>query len=144
MDELEGIMLSEISQWKASLVAQMVKNPPAMQETQVQSWVRKIPWRRKWLPTPVFLHGEFHGQRSLAGYSLWGCKKSDMTEWLTLPSSSSNIPLSIHITLSLSIYPLMETSYFHVLAIVNNASVNIEMIQICLFLLFLFCRFCCF
>ena len=49
---------------EASLVAQMVKNPPAIQET----WVGKIPWRREWLPTPVFLPGEFHGQRSLAGY----------------------------------------------------------------------------
>ena len=37
-------------------------------------WVRKIPWRRKWPPTPVFLPGEFHGQRSLAGYSPWGHK----------------------------------------------------------------------
>ena len=36
--------------------------------------------RREWLPTPVFLPGEFHGQRSLAGYSPWGCKESDMTE----------------------------------------------------------------
>ena len=35
-------------------------------------WVAKIPWRKKWLPTPVFLPGEFHGQRSLAGYSSWG------------------------------------------------------------------------
>jgi len=35
-------------------------------------WVGKIPWRREWQPTPVFLPGEFHGQRSLAGYSLWG------------------------------------------------------------------------
>ena len=35
-------------------------------------WVRKIPWRSDWLPTPVFLPGEFHGQRSLAGYSPWG------------------------------------------------------------------------
>ena len=47
-------------------------------------WVRKIPWRREWLPTLVFLPGEFHGQRSLAGYSPWGCKESDMTEWLSL------------------------------------------------------------
>ena len=37
-------------------------------------WVRKIPWRRKWLLTPVFLHGEFHGQRSLEGYSPWVTK----------------------------------------------------------------------
>ena len=44
----------------------------------------KIPWRRAWQPTPVFLPGEFHGQRSLAGYSPWGHKESDMTERLTL------------------------------------------------------------
>ena len=37
-------------------------------------WIRKIPWRRKWLPTPVFLPGESCGQRSLAGYSSWGGK----------------------------------------------------------------------
>ena len=43
-------------------------------------WVGKIPWRRKWQPTPVFLPGESHGQRSLAGCSPWGCKESDMTE----------------------------------------------------------------
>ena len=54
----------------------MVKNSPAMRET----WVGKIPWRRKWLPTPVFWPGEFHGQRSLAGYSPWGHKESDTTE----------------------------------------------------------------
>ena len=47
-------------------------------------WVKKIPWRRQWLPTPVFLPGEFHVQRSLVSYSPWGCKESDMTEWLTL------------------------------------------------------------
>ena len=38
-------------------------------------WVRKIPWRRKWQPTPVFFPGKFHGQRSLAGYSPWGQKR---------------------------------------------------------------------
>ena len=47
-------------------------------------WVGKIPWRREWQPSPVFLPGEFHGQRSLAGYSPWGCKVSDTTELLTL------------------------------------------------------------
>ena len=39
-------------------------------------------WRRKWQATPVFLPGKPHGQRSLAGYSPWGCKESDMTEQL--------------------------------------------------------------
>ena len=43
-------------------------------------WVRKIPWRRKWQPVPVFLPGESHGRRSLVGYSPRGPKESDMTE----------------------------------------------------------------
>ena len=46
-------------------------------------WVGKIPWRRKWQPTPVFLPEKSHGQRSLVGYSSpWGCKESDITEQL--------------------------------------------------------------
>ena len=45
-------------------------------------WVWKMPWRRKWQPTPVFLPGKSHGLRSLVGYSPWGCKESDMTEQL--------------------------------------------------------------
>ena len=47
-------------------------------------WVRKVPWRGKWQPTPVFLPGKSHGQGSLVGYSPWGHKESDMTEQLTL------------------------------------------------------------
>ena len=43
----------------------------------------RAPWRRKWKPTPVFLPGKFHGQRSLEGYSPWGHKESDMTEQLS-------------------------------------------------------------
>ena len=61
-------------------MAQMVKNLPRMQETRVLSLIKKIPWRREWLPTPVFLPGESHGQRSLVGYSPWGHKESDTTE----------------------------------------------------------------
>ena len=47
-------------------------------------WVGKIPWRREWQSTPVFLLGESYGQRSLAGHSLWSCKELDTTEQLTL------------------------------------------------------------
>ena len=47
-------------------------------------WVRKIPWRREWQPTPVLLPGEIHGRKSLEGYSPWCHKKSDMTRWLSL------------------------------------------------------------
>ena len=64
----------------ASLVAQTVKNLPAMQETWFDLWVGKIPWRMEWLPTVVFLPGEFHGQRSLAGYSPWDHEELDMIE----------------------------------------------------------------
>ena len=53
-----------------------------MQETQVQSRIRKIPWTRAWQPIPVFLPGEFHGLKSLMSYSPWGHKDSDMTEQL--------------------------------------------------------------
>ena len=50
-------------------------------------WVGKIPWRREWRPTPVFLPGEFHGQRNPVGYSPWGCKESDTPHRLTLSPS---------------------------------------------------------
>ena len=60
---LFGILFTSVG---ASLVA-------AVQET----WVRKIPWRREWNPTPVFLPEGFHGQRNLKGYSPWGHRESD-------------------------------------------------------------------
>jgi len=58
-------------------VTQTVKNLPAIQETGFDPWVGKTPWRREWLPTPVFLPGKFHGQRSLVGHSPWGHKEMD-------------------------------------------------------------------
>ena len=82
-------------------------------------WVGKIPWRRAWWPTPVFLPGEFHRQRSLVGYSPWSCKESDMTKWQTLhfqglfkpgegkrslvnfPSPPSILPYCMALTLSM-------------------------------------------
>ena len=48
----------------------------------LNSWVRKMPWRRRWQPASVFLPGSFHGQRSMAGYSPNYHNKSDTTEWL--------------------------------------------------------------
>ena len=61
-------------------VVQMVMNLPVMGSP----WVRKIPWRRKGQPTPVFTPGESHGQRNLMGYSPWGHTELDTTEGLTL------------------------------------------------------------
>ena len=57
-----------------------IKNPLQYRTCRFNPWVGKIPWGRAWQPTPVFLPGEPHGQKSLAGYSPWGCKELDMTE----------------------------------------------------------------
>ena len=64
---------------QASLVAQILKNLPAMRETQVQSLGWEDPWRLEWQCTPVFLPGESHGQSILVGYSPWDHKELDMT-----------------------------------------------------------------
>ena len=69
---------------KPSLVAHRLKRLPGMRETWVRSLVGKIPWRRKWQPTPVLLPGESHGGRSLVGYSPRGRKESDTTKRLYL------------------------------------------------------------
>ena len=62
----------------------VVKNAPAnggdVKRCGFDPWVWKIPWRRAWQPTPVFLPGESHRQKSLEGYSLQGQKESDTTE----------------------------------------------------------------
>ena len=67
----------------ASQVVLVVKKPPANagdKRCRFDPWVGKIPWRRKWQPTPVFLPGESHGQRNLVGCSRRGRKESYMTE----------------------------------------------------------------
>ena len=65
--------------------------PPLPSSFKSSGGPRKIPWRREWLPTPVFLPGKSHGQRSLVGYSPWGRKESDTTEWLHFHFLSINL-----------------------------------------------------
>ena len=60
----------------------MVKNLPATQG--FDPWIGKMPWRREWSPSPVFLPGESHRQWSLAGYSAWVCEESDTTDQLSV------------------------------------------------------------
>ena len=77
-------------------------------------------WRKKWQPTPVFLPGEIHGQRSLAGYSSWDCKESDMTEQLspTLKSSHPHLlPLSPKVC---SLYICVSCAALHVGSLVPS------------------------
>ena len=72
--------------YRASQVALVVKNPCQCRRRKrrgFDAWGRKIPWRRKWQPTLVFLLGEFHGQRNLGGYSPWGHKELGTTEQLS-------------------------------------------------------------
>ena len=72
------VMNSEVAQWsRVRLRGRRCKLRP---------WVEKIPWRRKWQPTPVFLLGKSHGQRSLTGCSPRGPKDLDMTERLSTQS----------------------------------------------------------
>ena len=80
--EINNKKRQDVDNIKAALV---VKNPPAKAggvRDLGSSWVRKVPWRREWQPTPVFLPGEPHGQRSLVGYSPRGRQASDMTKQL--------------------------------------------------------------
>ena len=83
---LKGLKLVSFSLFHTSIVlpwpsfvAQLVKNPPAVQETWVYPWVGKIPWGRGRLPTPVFWPGELHGL-----YNPWSRKELDMAEQLPL------------------------------------------------------------
>ena len=73
-----------------SQVAQLVKNSPAMQETLVSFLGQEESWRRDRLPTPVFLPGEFHGQRSLTSYIVHGVAESDTTK------HSTEVIITIH------------------------------------------------
>ena len=61
--------------YRASLVTQQAMQEMQWRKCKFDPWVGKMPWRRKWQPTPVFLPGEFHGQRSVAGYNPWGHKR---------------------------------------------------------------------
>ena len=69
---LLGGMTKRVSK-DSPLVAQMVNLQ--CRRPGFDPWVGKIPWRREWQPTPLFLPGEFHGQKRLVGHSPWGCKR---------------------------------------------------------------------
>ena len=88
-DTTERLNWTELKVFLISyLYSTVVKNLPAnagdIKRFGFHPWIGKIPWSRKWQPTPVFLPGKFCGQRGQAGHSPRGCKESDMTEgWCT-------------------------------------------------------------
>ena len=81
---------------------QSVKKPPAMQETWIWSLGQEEPLEKGIATTPLFLPGEFHGQKSLEGYNIWGHKELDTTEWQTL--SLSHIHTHTHTHTHIYIY----------------------------------------
>ena len=83
-------IFAKTQQW-ASPVTQMIKNLPAVQ-TWVQSLDQEDPLEKEMATTAVFLPGEPHGQRSLAGYSPWDCKESDMTEAVEHAAGLQTLP----------------------------------------------------
>ena len=100
---VHGILQTRILEWDLSLLQGIFPtqgtNPGLLHCRQIlyqlsykgrpgfSFWFGKIPWRREWLPIPVFLPEKAHGQRNLVGYSPWGRKESDTTEQLTLVCS---------------------------------------------------------
>ena len=86
----------------------VVKNPPAMQETWVQSLGREDLWSRAQQPIPEFLTGESHGQRNLAGYRPWGHKESNMTAHTASTVNSEKPQISVAQCVSLTSPRRME------------------------------------
>ena len=104
-------MFSFSSVQSPSLVAQVVKRLPTMRKTWFNPWVRKISWRRKWRPTPVFLPEKSHGQRSLVGYSPKGYRESDTCILGINPLSNvwfGNIYQQSHLFLSFSLLDVFD------------------------------------
>ena len=114
----------------ASLIAQMVKSPSAIQETWVHFLGQWDPLEKGMAPTPVFLPGESHGQRSLVGYSPWDRKESDMTEqlstacWSKGTFTQNQTPSLAHVTIfnSLTCKPYFTRIFFNSFLLSNSFS----------------------
>ena len=119
----DKISLKKLQLYKTgfSLMTQMVKDLSTRLQTQVWSLGRDDPWRREWKHTPVFLPGEFHGQRSLVHYSPWGHKESYVTE--------ATFTLSLildgrwHISFTYTYHPINVTFYLKHGAVLNSAHI---------------------
>ena len=96
----------------------VVKNLPA------NPWVRKIPWSRKWQPTSVFMPGKFHGQRSLVGYSPWGCRVGH--DWATECTSHTHSHTHTHTHTHTVLRVQPSTLWFHVPPCTSRSFLKLE------------------
>ena len=86
----------------------VMKNPLAMQGNGFNPWFGKIPWKRKWQPTTVFLPGKSHEHRSLVGCGPWGHKELVTSEWLNTNDKNKKVSPYGHI----SVLTLVKFEYF--------------------------------
>ena len=118
-------LLSNYSVLMDSQVVLVVKNLPASlgdaRGTGSIPGLGRFPGSRKWQPAPVFVPGKFHGQRSLAGYSPWGCRDWNMAERLTTHTHTHT-----HSVLSLFVYKFISHSLFNIIALnLHNSSMRL-------------------
>ena len=85
----EAILTSGMSDWSGLVIP---RSNCSLNRCRLSPWVRKIPWRRGWQPTPVFLSGESHGQRGLAGHSSEHHKESDTAKRLSTQTAVTGLP----------------------------------------------------
>ena len=97
----------------------MIKNPPTIHRycmsihwVGFNPWVRKIPWGRRWQPTPAFLPGESHGQRNLAGYSPRGHKRAHRPALFTERTNSSHYPASLPLSSPMCAAVFLDSTLF--------------------------------
>ena len=93
------------------------------QRLRFDPWVRKIPWRRAWQPTPLFLPGESHGWRSLAGYSPWSPKESDMIELVHMHEYQCACVFQRKLQILIS-FPLNSSTYSSLTAFMRAQLLN--------------------
>ena len=92
-------------------------------------WIGKVPRRRAWQPTPVFLTGESHEQRSLAGYSPQGCKELDMTERRTVSLNAVNLFCFLHIRMDyIKLLSNFTSNILLLIAVFKNNFIGVQLL----------------
>ena len=103
-----GTILAPSGYWALLLGGSFLRHMSLCIAQYFDPWFKKIPWRRKWQPTLVFLPGKSHGQRILEGYRPWGHKELDMTEQLTLSLFSAGLSTQLCPFLSCTLMALIS------------------------------------